>query len=108
MVEPVGHDCIFNGAGERFNHSPWGLFGGGDGKPGEFLHRNRSGTQKRLPDKPIGVRIGASEAVVIRSPGAGGYGNPNERATDALVEDAESGKFGADFLRRHYTHWTPS
>ncbi len=108
VVEPVGHECTFNGAGERFTHSPWGLFSGGDGKPGEFLHLDRSGKQKRLPNKPIGVRIGASEAVIIRSPGAGGYGNPDERAADALAEDAESGKFDADFLRRHYTQWTPS
>ena len=108
VVEPVDHACTFNGAGERFSHSPWGLFGGGGGRPGEFLLLDRSGKPKRLPNKPIGVRIGASEAVVIRSPGAGGYGNPGERAAEALAEDAESGKFDADFLKRHYPDGTSS
>ncbi len=107
VVEPVGHTCMFNGAGERFAHSPWGLFGGGDGKPGEFLHLDRSGNQERLPNKPIGVEIAASEAVVIRSPGAGGYGNPDDRAADALAADLESSKFDVEYLRRHYSHWTP-
>jgi N-methylhydantoinase B len=108
VVEPVGHECTFNGAGERFSHSPWGLFGGGGGRPGEFLLLDRSGKPKRLPNKPIGVRIGPSKAVVIRSPGAGGYGNPGERAAEALAEDAESGKFDADFLKRHYPDGTSS
>ncbi|MBT5495436.1 MAG: hydantoinase B/oxoprolinase family protein, partial [Alphaproteobacteria bacterium] len=26
-ITPVGHDCIFNGAGERFSNEPWGVFG---------------------------------------------------------------------------------
>ena len=24
VVRPVGHDCTFNGVGERFRHRPWG------------------------------------------------------------------------------------
>ncbi|MCH8859484.1 MAG: hydantoinase B/oxoprolinase family protein [Proteobacteria bacterium] len=108
IVEPVDHECTFNGAGERFANRPWGLFGGGEGSPGEFLKLDGSGKPKRLPNKPIGVRIGASEAVVIRSPGAGGYGNPDERNADALAEDAESAKFSADYLERHYPNRTPS
>ena len=27
VVTPVDHDCVFNGAGERFRYQPWGLFG---------------------------------------------------------------------------------
>lgn len=108
IVEPVDHVCTFNGAGERFSNSPWGLFGGGEGSPGEFLHLDGSGKRTRLPNKPISVRIGASEAVAIRSPGAGGYGNPDERNADALAEDAESSKFSADYLKKHYPNRTPS
>ena len=102
VVEPVAHDCTFNGAGERFTHSPWGLFGGDDGGPGAFFHVDGTGVGKRLPNKPIGLRIRASEAVVIRSPGAGGYGNPSERLEEALRDDEQSGKFDAETLRSHY------
>ena len=105
VVEPVGHDCIFNGAGERFHHSPWGLFGGGEGKPGEFLQKNASGKSRRLPNKPIGAKIAASEAVIIRTPGAGGYGLPEERKKEALEEDVISGKYNPKFLSDHYPQW---
>ncbi len=106
IVEPVGHACVFNGAGERFAHSPWGLFGGSGGKPGEFRHLGANGASTRLPNKPIGVRIGSGEGVVIRSPGAGGYGAPSDRSEEALRDDAESGKFGTDFLQTNYPQWT--
>ena len=102
VVQPVGHDCTFNGAGERFTHEPWGLFGGKGGKPGEFLHVAGDGAESRLPNKPIGVTISSAESVVIRSPGAGGYGDPAERGADALKVDAESGKFDAAFMAAHY------
>ena len=105
VVEPVGHDCVFNGAGERFHHSPWGLFGGGEGKPGEFLQKNASGKSRRLPNKPIGAKIAASEAVIIRTPGAGGYGLPEERKKEALEEDVISGKYNLKFLSDHYPQW---
>lgn len=105
VIEPVGHDCIFNGAGERFHHSPWGLFGGGEGKPGEFLQKNASGKSRRLPNKPIGAKIAASEAVIIRTPGAGGYGLPEERKKEALEEDVISGKYNPKFLSDHYPQW---
>ena len=105
VVEPVGHDCVFNGAGERFHHSPWGLFGGGEGKPGEFLQKNASGKSRRLPNKPIGVKIASSEAVIIRTPGAGGYGLPEERKKEALEEDVISGKYNPKFLSDHYPQW---
>jgi N-methylhydantoinase B len=107
ILEPVDHDCVFNGAGERFTHRPWGLFGGGAGKSGEFLHLDRSGQATRLPNKPIGVKISESEAVVIRSPGAGGYGPADERSVEALAEDAKSGKFDADTLKENYPQWKP-
>ena len=35
-IEPIGHSCLFNGAGERFVKHPWGLFGGGDGEIGRM------------------------------------------------------------------------
>lgn len=102
IVEPVDHICTFNGAGERFAQQPWGLFGGEPGAAGEFRHHTGDGVDTRLPNKPIGVTIARGESVVIRSPGAGGYGNPNERDAAAIAEDRESGKFDEPFLRRHY------
>ena len=33
-IRPVDHTCVFNGVGERFEHQPWGIFGGQPGATG--------------------------------------------------------------------------
>ena len=101
VVTPVGHTCIFNGAGERFTNRPWGIFGGKSGGAGEFRHVTAE-SDTRLADKPIGVDIKPGEKVIVRTPGAGGYGDPAERSTDELAADRESGKFSDDYMRANY------
>ncbi len=101
VVRPVGHETVFNGMGERFQHRPWGIFGGGDGATGRFLLRRADGDEA-LEDKPAGIVIGPDAAVVVETPGAGGYGPPGERDPALLAEDRASGKFSDAYLRRHY------
>ena len=105
VIEPINHECTFNGAGERFTQRPWGIFGGAEGMSGEFQKLNSDGNQKRLPNKPIGISIAEKEAVIIRTPGAGGYGPAEERTKEDLTEDAISEKFTQEFLKQHYPQW---
>lgn len=102
VVRPVGHDCIFNGVGERFRHRPWGVFGGEPGASGRFLLRDAGGTETKLPDKCGEHRLARTEAVVIETPGAGGYGPPAERDPVLVAADRESMKFTEGFIARHY------
>ncbi len=102
VIRPVAHDCLFNGAGERFTHRPWGIFGGGPGAPGCFLHVTRGGRSVPLATKPAGVIVREGEKIVVESPGAGGYGAAAERSPAALALDRESGKFSEAYLARHY------
>ena len=102
VIRPVGGSCEFNGAGERFTHQPWGLFGGGAGASGRFRHVDAGGGETALATKPMGVRVDEGESIVIETPGAGGYGAPGKRAAQALAEDLASGKFSAAYLKRHY------
>ncbi len=102
VIRPVGHDCLFNGAGERFAHRPWGIFGGGPGAPGRFLHVTREGRSVPLATKPAGIIVREGEKIVVESPGAGGYGAAAERSPAALALDRESGKFSEAYLARHY------
>ncbi len=102
VVAPVGHACTFNGAGERFARQPWGVFGGGPAATGEFRHVTADGETARLANKPIGVTIAPEEAVIVRTPGAGGYGDPAERTAEALEDDRTSGKFDEDWLAENY------
>ena len=102
VVRPVGHDCEFNGAGERFAHRPWGVFGGEPGGVGRFALIGADGAERVLAAKPTGVRVGDGERVVVESPGAGGYGPAADRPQVLLDEDRRSGKFSAAYLARHY------
>ena len=102
VVRPVDHDCIFNGVGERFRHRPWGVFGGEPGASGRFLLRDAGGAGTRLPDKCGEHRLARTEAVVIETPGAGGYGPPAERNPDRVAADRDNMKFTDDFITRYY------
>ncbi|PPR18532.1 MAG: hypothetical protein CFH40_02444, partial [Alphaproteobacteria bacterium MarineAlpha10_Bin3] len=102
VIGPVGHDCIFNGAGERFRHRPWGIFGADPGASGRFARIDNDGAEQPLDIKPAGVTLAAGDRIVVETPGAGGYGPPESRAADAIARDAASGKFSPGYLRRYY------
>lgn len=102
VVQPVDHGCTFNGVGERFRHRPWGLDGGQSGKGGSFWIRDAAGRTERLDDKPGEVPVDVSQAIIVETPGAGGYGPPSERGTDGIMADRMSGKFSAKYLKEHY------
>lgn len=102
VIRPIGHLCEFNGVGERFRHQPWGVFGGEAGAAGQFYLKNDDGSQKGMPSKISGVFVTESSSVTIETPGAGGYGKPEERSADDLRADQVSGKFSPDFISKYY------
>jgi N-methylhydantoinase B len=101
-IRPVGHDCMFNGALERSTHEPWGIFGGGSGATGQFSLVKGTGEKTRLSTKPSGVNVRQGEALVVESPGAGGYGAPADRDPQLIEADRRSGKFSDEYIRHHY------
>ena len=101
VLTPVDHECVFNGAGERFRYQPWGLFGGQAGASGRFMIEDADG-KRRLDDKPNEVHIELGTKITVETPGAGGYGQPCERTSEALKRDANSGKFTADYIQKNY------
>lgn len=101
VVTPVDHECVFNGAGERFRYQPWGVFGGQPGGSGRFLIRDEDG-ERRLDDKPNEVVVTPGTRITVETPGAGGYGDPAERDRDIVARDQESGKFSNAYIEKHY------
>ena len=101
VIRPVDHTCTFNGAGERFSNEPPGVFGGGAGAIGSFRLLSQGG-RLELPAKCIGVTVPSDAAVVIETPGAGGYGDPATRTEAHLQEDLASGKFTPEFVAGRY------
>ncbi|MDH3692004.1 MAG: hydantoinase B/oxoprolinase family protein [Gammaproteobacteria bacterium] len=102
VIRPLNHTCDFNGAGERFTHRPWGIFGGRPGASGKFEHVDATGKVSTLANKPMNVRVKAGEKVVIESPGAGGYGASEHRTVERVREDLDSGKFSRAFVKTCY------
>ncbi len=102
VITPVDHECTFNGAGERFRHRPWGLFGGAPGASGRFQLVDARGKARRLDIKPSGITVKPGEKLVVETPGAGGYGPPSRRDAAAIAEDRLSGKFSEAYVRAHY------
>lgn len=102
VLTPVDHECVFNGAGERFRYQPWGLFGGQPGATGQFLIEDAKG-QRRLDDKPNKVEIKPGTRITVETPGAGGYGKPAERPDELLGLDVTSGKYSQDFMQKNYS-----
>lgn len=101
VIQPVGHQCLFNGAGERFRNAPWGLFGAGPGRPGRYLLQDGSG-ERLLDVKPSAVDVPVDARIVVETPGSGGYGPASERDPAAIEADRRSQKFSAEFLRLNY------
>ena len=101
-VRPIHHQCIFNGVGERFRHRPWGLRGGHSGAAGQFLIRDPSGRTRRLDDKPGEVRVAEDQAIIVETPGAGGYGSPKSRTRERIDQDLQSGKFSQEYVEAQY------
>ncbi len=94
------HRATFNLLAERHEHAPYGLAGGADGTTGEARLR-RDGESTRLPAKAT-RELQAGDVVSVRTPGAGGYGDPAERSLDAIARDVRLGKVSAGAAADEY------
>ena len=103
VVRPLGHDCTFNGLGERFRHEPWGLAGGGSG--------GTAGASRSSATTAPSAPSATSPATSPSAPTNGWSSRPRARAGSARRpsaprtrsrRDRRSGKFSPDYLARHY------
>ena len=102
IIRPIAHKCEFSGVGERFKHSPWGVFGGKPGKPGKFFIKHKNGKITNLSSKSSSIYTTEKDAIIMETPGAGGYGDPKKRSKENLLKDKISGKFSNSFIKKYY------
>ena len=102
VVRPIGHTCIFNGVGERFRNNPWGIFDGCAGKSGSFWLEEDQCLPVQLSHKSPDMPLKPIQALVVNTPGAGGYGDPKKRSKELIRVDKVSGKFSDKFLSKFY------
>ena len=96
----LAEDLRLSFISDRQKNSPWGVFGGLEGKSGsiEIKRKGKSSfmdfvedSDKVSPSKFSNVSISQGDIVRLRSPGGGGYGDPLERDRAAVAEDVREG-----------------
>lgn len=86
---------------DRYNHQPYGLFGGRPGAPSRnYLSVN--GSARELLDSKVTRTIRKGDVIRHEQAGGGGYGDPLQRPLEAVLEDVLDGKITEGFAREHY------
>jgi N-methylhydantoinase B len=75
---------------ERHVVRPMGAHGGGSGALGTHTLTRRDGSVQRLPAKTT-IDLAPGDAIVMRTAGGGGYGDPDERDPAAIARDRRDG-----------------
>jgi N-methylhydantoinase B len=100
-LEILGPEATITVSSDRFETSPWGLFGGGNAKSGCALLIHPDGVTESLPPK-VTRRVGHGDRLVSITPGGGGWGPPQERETEAVLRDVIDGLISIETARDSY------
>ena len=90
-------DCLVRVDGSRLHSSPWGLLGGKPGGRGAF--RFGAGVAPFVQGKG---QLRAGEIIEIMTPGAGGYGPPDQRDAGQVARDVAEQRISRDTARSVY------
>lgn len=89
-LRAVDHQATLSLLTDRREGQPYGLFGGEPGASGENI-LIRDGQEEKLPAKCVKT-LEPNDVVSVRTPGAGGYGDPSQRSEDQIEKDQREGK----------------
>ena len=92
---------------ERTKTAPWGLEGGGEGRPNAAILRLPDGTERQL-GKATRVHAPKGTTLELRTGGGGGFGPPAERSTEAIEHDLREGYVTEAHVERHYPAAPPT
>jgi N-methylhydantoinase B len=98
-IQVRDHRATFSLLAERHVSAPYGLAGGEPGGNGAAYLID--GETTKLPQKSTHL-LEPGQTVSVRTPGAGGYGDPADRAAAAIERDLRLGKVSREFAREHY------
>ncbi|MFQ5898637.1 MAG: hydantoinase B/oxoprolinase family protein [Candidatus Methylomirabilia bacterium] len=86
---------------DKFEVSPFGLFGGGPGARGQLLLES-NGKTEFLRSKTVNRQLKRGDILRMRTQGGGGYGDPRQRDPGLILQDLREGKVTPDGVRRDY------
>jgi N-methylhydantoinase B len=96
-------DAYVTSAIERTKNAPWGLEGGGAGRPNANALRHPDGTRTEFA-KATRLLVPKGTTLELFCGGGGGYGPPAERSPEAVHADVREGYITEEHARRHYPH----
>ncbi|MBI3097246.1 MAG: hydantoinase B/oxoprolinase family protein [Planctomycetes bacterium] len=89
-------EMTFSRYADRQKFPPFGVLGGKDGAMGAtFIN------EQRVRSKGIDT-LKPGDVVSLRTPGAGGYGDPKDRVRDEVMRDVRDGKVSAGRAKEDY------
>ena len=100
------HHTAFSLLSDRRVHPPYGIDGGEPGGRGDDKLLG-NGEREELPAKCT-RDLQPGDVVSLRTPGAGGYGDPADRDPEAVRRDVELGKVSAEQARDLYNVDVPT
>src|SRR4029079_211380 len=102
----LADDALLQLLSDRVVFAPYGLNGG---KPGgrsrNFITTN--GKTSPLPGK-VTMRVARDTVITHEQAGAGGYGDPTERAATLIENDIADGKISRSYADKHFAADPPS
>lgn len=81
--------CRMSTRFERTKNPPWGMEGGGEGAIGNVLVTSRDGSTRTALKESVMLQAG--DRVLVETGGGGGFGNPQRRDREKLVDDVVKG-----------------
>ena len=99
-VELLASGATVTLLGDRHRHAPYGLFGARAGARAETL-LERDGETRALGSKEV-LDLRRGDVLSFRLAGAGGYGDPRERAHEAVLRDVADGFVSREAARTVY------
>lgn len=89
-------NVTYTGLGDRQIFPPWGLNGGKNGACGVYYLTRKDGTVEKLPSKCSDIILNTGDVVTVKTPGAGGYGDPAKREPRAVLVDVIENKVSVE------------
>jgi N-methylhydantoinase B/oxoprolinase/acetone carboxylase alpha subunit len=106
--ELMGNGAEIGGHANRHTFPPEGIFGGDKGGSSEYYIGKESeritdyASGIKSPCKFSGIRITRGQKILICTPGGGGYGDPESRDPDLVLEDLKNGYISPETARNQY------
>ncbi len=90
-IRAIGHTARVSLLTDRRERGPYGVCGGEAGTVGRNTRVRTDGQEEPVPSKGS-IRLSEGEALRIRTPGGGGWGDPARRSAELVERDRREGR----------------